>query len=163
MQLQFFSIPASGDSMLVEEVNTFLRTHRVIAVHKELAQRDTAPAWCICVEYLDSSPSGGDGQSKRKSRIDYKQILSEDDFTLFSRLRELRKKMAEAEAVPVYAICTNEQLADMARNRPASIKAIKKIPGFGDAKTKKYGSAFIKIITETTSDGVDDETSGKPD
>ena len=32
---------------------------------------------------------------------------------MFSRLRELRKELAQTEAVPVYALFTNEQLAQM--------------------------------------------------
>jgi hypothetical protein len=45
--------------------------------------------------------------------VDYKEVLNEADFAVFSRLRDLRKVIAEKEAVPAYAIFTNEQLAAM--------------------------------------------------
>jgi hypothetical protein len=45
--------------------------------------------------------------------VDYKEVMNEADFAVFSRLRDLRKVIAEKEAVPAYAIFTNEQLAAM--------------------------------------------------
>jgi superfamily II DNA helicase RecQ len=163
MQLKFFSIPASGESPLVEELNRFLRTHRVISVQKEITQRETAPCWRICVEYLESTQSIDKGVSKDKARIDYKQILSEKEFAVFSRLRDLRKKIAENEAIPVYAICTNEQLAEMARNRCSSLNDLKKISGFGEAKEKKYGIFFLEEINRSKILEASDETNRKPD
>ncbi len=35
MQLRFYALPARGDAGLQEELNRFLRTHRVLAVHRE--------------------------------------------------------------------------------------------------------------------------------
>lgn len=163
MQIKFFSIPVSGESPLVDELNKFLRTHRVISVQKEITQREIAPCWRICVEYLDSNPSMEKGNAKEKSRIDYKQILSEGDFSLFSRLRGLRKKLAESEAIPVYAVCTNEQLAQMARNRCSILEELKKINGFGEAKVNKYGHYFIEEIIRAKNSEVKDEKGGKPD
>ena len=55
---------------------------------------------------------GGGG----RPRVDYKEILSADEFAVFVRLREVRKQLAATEAIPVYAVCTNEQLAAY-RNR----------------------------------------------
>ena len=41
------------------------------------------------------------------SRVDYKTVLSPDEFVIFSRLRELRKELAELQSVPIYALFTN--------------------------------------------------------
>jgi superfamily II DNA helicase RecQ len=61
------------------------------------------------VEFLDSSEKNS-GETI-KSKVDYKDILTPEEFTLFSKLREVRKKLAEENGLPVYAVCTNEQLA----------------------------------------------------
>ena len=45
MQMQFFQIPAVGGEGMVEEVNRFLRTHRVLRVQRELVLRDDLPCW----------------------------------------------------------------------------------------------------------------------
>jgi hypothetical protein len=35
MQMAFFSIPARGDAEMQEELNLFLRSNRVLTVHRE--------------------------------------------------------------------------------------------------------------------------------
>ena len=64
MQFAFFSIPVNGGATVLEEMNLFLHSHRVTSVQKELTQRDTAPCWRLCVEYLegpDHHPRGREG------------------------------------------------------------------------------------------------------
>ena len=81
--------------------------------------------------------------SPGKSRIDYKEVLSPEDFELFSRLRELRKSIADVEGIPPYAVFTNEQLAEMARTKVKTKSDMSKINGIGDAKMKKYADRFL--------------------
>ena len=157
MQLKLFSIPATGDPQVEEELNRFLRSHRALSVQKELVQSGGAADWCFCIEYLaDGAPEvrGGGG----RGRVDYKQLLSEEDFAVFVRLRDTRKQFATQEAIPVYAVCTNGQLAEMAKSRAATLADLKKIDGFGDAKAEKYGEAFLVAISPP--EGQPRETSG---
>ena len=147
MQFKLFSIPATGDAEAEEELNRFLRSHRAVSVQKELVQGGHTAYWCFCVEYLPSSPAGRQ-RRRRRPRVDYKELLSADDFAVFVRLREARKQLAGKEAIPVYAVCTNEQLAEMAKGRAATLADLKKIDGFGDAKAEKYGETFLAAIRE---------------
>lgn len=157
MQFKLFVIPATGDAEAEEDLNRFLRSHRAISVQKELVHNNQATCWCFCVEYLlNSSPE--DSKAGGRARVDYKQLLSVDDFAMFVRLREVRKELAGKEAVPVYAVCTNEQLAEMAKSHAAAMSDMKKIDGFGDAKAEKYGEAFLTAIREGI--GRKDETGG---
>jgi superfamily II DNA helicase RecQ len=80
--------------------------------------------------------------------VDYKEVLNEADFAVFSRLRDLRKVIAEKEAVPAYAIFTNEQLAAMVTGKVESLTEMGKIDGIGAARIEKYGAAFLKALTE---------------
>jgi superfamily II DNA helicase RecQ len=159
MQFKLFSIPATGDAGAEEELNLFLRSHRAVSVEKELVQGGQTAYWCFCVEYLLGSMPEGKGGGRQ--RVDYKEILSADDFAVFVRLREARKELAGKEAIPVYAVCTNEQLAEMAKSRAATLADLRKIDGFGDAKAERFGAAFLAAIPEA--DGARDEASGKPD
>jgi len=74
--------------------------------------------------------------------------LEPADFACFVRLRELRKELAKKEEVPAYAIFTNEQLAELARARPASPSGLTKIEGIGESRVKKYGTIFLKVLGE---------------
>jgi superfamily II DNA helicase RecQ len=78
--------------------------------------------------------------------VDYKAVLSEGDFAVFSLLRDLRKTLAEAEGVPAYAIFTNEQLAKFAQSRAQSQADLQKVDGVGEAKIEKYGRRVLDAI-----------------
>jgi hypothetical protein len=75
-----------------------------------------------------------------RNRVDYKTVLSPDEFPVFSRLREFRKELAQTEAVPVYALFTNEQLAQMVQRRCQSKSDLAQIEGPGD-----QGSLFRRM------------------
>jgi len=156
MQYRVFAIPVTGSSDLEDELNQFLRSHRIVSVQKTVEVVDGAPRWCFCLEYLEGGAPTG-----RSKRVDYKEHLSEEDFAVFARLRDARKALAESQAIPVYAVCTNEQLAAMATRRPGSVSALKEIDGFGDAKAAKYGKSFLSAIV--TDPKEPNETSGPSD
>lgn len=160
MQFKLFSISASGDAEAEEELNRFLRAHRVVPVQKELVRDGGGAFWCFAIEYLLVA-AGTQGSDRGRSRVDYKQVLSESDFAVFAKLREVRKLAAAEEAVPVYAVCTNEQLAEMAKSRAATVADLKKINGFGNAKAEKYGQRFVTAILDMS--GETNEASGQPD
>jgi superfamily II DNA helicase RecQ len=99
------------------------------------------------VEFLEPAISvGGVAPARKGERVDYREVLSDGEFRVFAHLRDLRKEIANKEAVPVYAVFTNEQLAEMARRLPRSKAALAQINGIGDAKTQKYGQSFLDRI-----------------
>lgn len=164
MQYRMFAVPVTGVPDLEEELNQFLRAHRVISVQKTVETVGGTAMWCFCVEYLEGNgkPSGrGGGGAGRTKRIDYKEVLSEDEFSVYARLREVRKELAEAETVPVYAVCTNEQLAALAKAQPKNLAELRRIEGLGDAKSRKYGESLLAALALPRE--VDGEEGGKPD
>jgi len=152
MELQFFRIPAREPGEFVEELNRFLRGHRVLMVQRELVREEGGAYWAVCVEYLPAAPAAGKGAvAAGKPKVDYREVLSEADFAVFSRLRELRKQVAEQEAVPVYAVFTNEQMAAMVTGKADSLAALGRIDGIGEARVQKYGAAFLAVLGEAGS------------
>ena len=147
MKLQYasFSIPIHTDSVEQEELNRFLRGHRVVQTKKELVSTEGASHWAILVEYLDN-PVKNAGESV-KGKVDYKEILNADDFSLFSKLREVRKKLSEENGLPVYAVFTNEQLAEIAKRKPKNMTECMQIEGIGQGKADKYVPALLECIS----------------
>jgi len=94
----------------------------------------------------DPERSEGRPARSREGKIDYKQVLSPEDLLVFSKLREVRKTLAEKAAVPPYAVFTNEQLAAMAQQRVASTAALEKIEGVGPARVEKFGAAVMAVL-----------------
>ncbi len=140
-QFNTFFIPISDEGQAQEELNVFLRSKRVLMVDKAFA--DTG--WTFCVEWIE----GGKVQSsKSKPKVDYREILSVEEFSLFSKLRDKRKQLASRDGVQVYTIMTNEQLAELVRKNINTIEGFKEISGVGESRLKKYGMEFIKVIEE---------------
>jgi len=154
MRLQYasFSLPLHSGSAEQEELNRFLRGHRIVQAGKELASVEGAPCWAILVEYLDGPAGKSAGEQAARGKVDYREVLSAEDFALYSRLRDARKKLAEDNGLPVYAVCTNEQLAEIARRRPGSLAECMKIGGIGQGKAGKYASALIECVRGEAAD-----------
>jgi len=166
MQFKIFQIPMTDDNAAEEEMNKFLRSHRVVTVHRELAQSPAGTFWCFCVEYLDQQVKPAMSSSsfpKKGERVDYKEVLSESDFAVFSKIRELRKELAQADSVPVYTVCTNEHLSQMVLNRCTSVSALRQISGFGEAKLQKYGKQFLDVLKTFFNGETNNETGGATD
>jgi len=147
MRLQYasFLLPLHHGSAEQDELNRFLRGHRIVQAHKELVQTGCMSQWAILVEYIDS-PDKSAGDQQIKGKVDYREILNAADFTLFSKLRDVRKKLAEENGLPVYAVCTNEQLAEIAKRRPKNMTECTKIDGIGQSKASKYVPALLECI-----------------
>jgi superfamily II DNA helicase RecQ len=145
IQYKFFTIPLKATREVETELNHFLRSQRVLTVHREFVSQGENSFWTMAVEYL--SDGGGDTRKPLgKKRVDYREVLPPDDFGIFVKLRDWRKQAAEKEAVPVYTIFTNEQLAEMAKRKVKSKAEMKEIPGVGEARVGKYGDAVLGIV-----------------
>ena len=154
MQMAFFAIPARGDNGLQENLNAFLRSHRVLTVHREFVGQGDNSFWALAVEYLEGpAPSGPGAARGGKQRIDYKEVLSSADFVLFAKLRDWRRKASEQEGIPVYAVLTNEQLAAIATNRSSSAAELREVEGIGEAKVSKYGEGMLQCLSQDGGSG----------
>jgi ATP-dependent DNA helicase RecQ len=65
---------------------------------------------------------------------------------LQSALTDLRRRLAKAEDVPLYAVAPNRTLEDMASVRPMTRQAMLDIHGMGKERYAKYGNAFMEEI-----------------
>ena len=131
----------------------------MVTVHREFVAYEENSFWSFAVEYLEGNPANNKQSSggAEKKRIDYKEVLSPEDFAVFARLREWRKHAAGEVGVPVYTIFTNEQLATIITNRALSKTDLRGIEGIGDARVDKYGDAILQFMRELTSPAVSDE------
>lgn len=146
MQFKFFKIPANDSGTFADELNTFLRGHRILSVERELVNGDGGVFWALCVEHLAAANHEVPSNSTGKGKIDYRERLNAGDFAVFSMLRDIRKELAERDGVPVYAVFTNEQIAEMVTTKANSLAALRKIDGVGDARIEKYGNRFVAAL-----------------
>ena len=148
MPYQFFTVPMTDDGSAAAELNEFLANHRVVSVDRRWLELGHQSCWVMCVEYIVSQ-AGNQQRGKTslsRNRIDYKMVLSVEEFSVYSELRQLRKELAQIEAVPVYALFNNEQLAQMVQKRCAKKSDLLSIDGIGEAKVDKYLDRLLIIL-----------------
>lgn len=139
-----------------EQLNLFLRSHKVADVRKELVQADGGCFWTFCITYIMGAlpPTTGD----RKEKVDYKQVLDEPTFARFAKMREIRKLLATEDAVPAYSIFTDAELAEFAKMERLTLGEMKKVSGIGEKRLEKYGE---KLLNQYEKDGVSDSAGSR--
>ena len=77
-----------------------------------------------------------------------KQAPANYDRTLFTRLKHLRKVLAEENEVPPYVVFSDATLVDMACKLPTTRNTLLDVSGVGQTKLERYGEAFIQLIDD---------------
>ncbi len=77
-----------------------------------------------------------------------KQLEEEFDYdpTLFEKLREKRKELAEELDVPAYIIFSDKTLKHLANEMPTSKEEMLEVNGVGIKKYAQYGEEFLDLI-----------------
>lgn len=128
----------------LDDLNSFLAAHRIVAVTHHVIAKGEGGLLVFVVE----SSGRDDGARPAEPRVDYRDRLSAAHFKVFSRLRELRKEIAEREGIPVYAVFSNSQLAQMVEKGIADDAGLRGIAGMGEGRVEKYGRAFLEELAK---------------
>ena len=124
--ISFFVSPF-GEKSVTDELNAFLRSHRIVNIEKRLIDGDRGTGWVFLVEYGTEGGKSASGASSQ--RIDYREVLNPVEYALYDKLRNLRKEIAEKSSIPVYAVFTNDQLAAMVKKPPKTARDLLSISG----------------------------------
>ncbi len=151
MQIKIFTVPLFGGEESTEEMNKFLRGNKVVDITKSLVQQGDVAYWAFCVTYLlGAPPKVQPPQGERKEKVDYRNVLDGPAFARFAVLRSIRKRLAEADAVPAFAVFTDAELAEIAKLDEITPKAMLAINGLGDKRVEKYGEPMCRLFAEQT-------------
>lgn len=151
-----FNIAIPNDGTEEAELNRFLSSHRIVAVRTQWVSSGDVPYEVFTVEYAGGSKEGGTSpsvsadavawDSRPPERVDYRKVLDPEQFIRYCRMRDARKKIAEAEAVKAFVVFTNEQLAAIAQLEHPTLADLKKIGGIGQGRVDKYGAQIIAAM-----------------
>jgi len=139
-----FYVSPFGEKSVTDELNAFLRSHRIVNVEKRLIDGERGTGWVFLVEY--GTDGGKNAPNAQSQRVDYREVLNPTEYALYDKLRNLRKEIADKSGIPVYAVFTNDQLAGMVRKPPKTAKDLLSISGIGESRVKQYGEAFINLF-----------------
>lgn len=162
-QFKIFPIPMHQPSEIEKQLNQFLCMHKVLTFQKEFRVEQDRNYVCFVVEYLTnnqvptehvikepvSTQKDTYNPTQQANQIDYKEILTPDEFQLFLQLKDWRKKMGEKlNGVPLYTIFTNEQFSKICQKRVKTKSDLQKINGVGEGKVNNYGDTVIKMVSD---------------
>ena len=106
---------------------------------------------------VELTPAGRAALSQRKTVALTKPVAAPElqqhrageiacDEVLFERLRKLRKRLADEQAVPPYIIFSDVSLRQMARQYPTNEREFARISGVGERKLQEFGAVFLAEI-----------------
>lgn len=143
MRFRLFQYPLPAPPEL-DELNAYLGSQRVAAVTHHLIPTAGGGMLVFVVETAGVAAAKPSPQSGPK--VDYRELLNAGDFVRFTRLRDERKKWAEAEGLPVYTVFTNAQLAALARGTFTTMSDLTQVEGLGQARVEKYGARLLALL-----------------
>lgn len=155
MSLHFFQIPSADPEAAQERLDAFCHAHRVIQIERHFVANGSASHWSLCVTVADGPgplPPGlkrGAGRERGAAgdtRVDYRELLDPPDFEVYSALRVWRKAVAEDQNLPLYAVFSNDQLADMARRRCSTLDELATIDGVGRSRIDRFGRSVLECL-----------------
>lgn len=143
MQIKIFSIPIIGGEKLNDDMNVFLRSKKILDIESNLVTLQQNAFWTFKVKYIDEAVGS---MSNEKVKIDYKEVLDEESFKRFAKMREARKALSQAENIPAYAILTDEQMAGLAKLEDLTMGKMKTVKGIGEKTIEKYGKQIVNSL-----------------
>ena len=162
---RIFSIAIPSDGEEEAELNRFLASHRIVSVRAQWVTSGDVPYEVFTVEYSGVSKVGGNREQSTAfdgkeipSRPDYRKLLTPEQFIRYCKMRDERKKIADAEVVKAFVVFTNEQLAEIAKLENPTLEGLKKIDGIGEARVEKYGQRIIDCIRVLSKDSEEVES-----
>lgn len=154
MQIKLFTIPIGDSGGALQEMNAFLRGNKILEVEKQLIGNDNGAYWCFCVSYIE--PPSWEGGDQKSGKVDYRKLLDDATFQKFSKLREIRKKVAAGQGISAFMVFTDEELAALAKLDEITEKDMLGIKGIGEKKVERFARYFITQPASDEAQGTSD-------
>ncbi len=140
MQIKLFTIPVGDSGAAQQEMNSFLKAHKILEIEQKLISNDNGAFWCFCVRYIEQAFSVA---PESKAKVDYRKLLDEPTFQKFSNLRAIRKQVAATEGLSAFIVFTDEELAELAKLEEITVKSMLGIKGIGEKKVERFAHYFM--------------------
>lgn len=156
MQIKTFKIPLGDNGGAEEELNKFLRSHRVLKVERAFCLEGSGYL-AVCVEYMEGNMVSDNVNTSGRSRRDYAKELSEDEQKRFELFKAKRRELATEKSLPAYMIFTDAELVTLLKYPHLDIENVMDVPGVQKSRLKDYGAYFVNLQE------ANDEANRQPD
>lgn len=159
MQIKTFKVPLGDTSGVEDELNKFLRSHRVLKLERAFCL-DGSGFLAVCVEYMEGEPKGE--QMVKPAKKDVTKDLTEKEQQVYERFRKRRRELASEKSLPAYMIFTDADLAILAKQPGLTVESVLEVPGIQKSRLKEYGALFVDITAEQHEAGGEPDASDTP-
>lgn len=116
MQIKLFTVSIGDEGSQQDELNAFLRGHKVLDVSQHIVQNERGAYWCFCVRYIEGTPAVAPTRNLQfKEKVDYKQVL-------------------------------DEELSALAQLPELTAKTMQTVKGVGEKKIERYAERFLNAL-----------------
>ena len=160
MQIKLFTMPAYGGEAAEEEINRFLRSHRVLQLERHFVA-EQGGYWALLGEYTGGDPIA-EAPPQGRSRKDPTAGMDDEVKMRFNFYRDVRKSLCSQRGIAPYLVFTNEELAILAQLPVVNEETTKGLKGIAPQRLKDYVCYFYNLVPPVTDDS-HAEASGAPD
>ncbi len=146
MKIRVFSLPFDRGTGSFDDtpVQTFLEDNEALSVSDHMFTVDGVPTLALVVTLRPAARVRPPVHLPHPPATPVE--VAAPDQPLYDSLRSWRNDRAKNKNQPAYILLTNHQLADIARQRPATLAALSTVPGVGDKRIKDFGEEILALI-----------------
>lgn len=96
----------------------------------------------------DFSVKGWRKREREESMKTIENAGTNEDWELFNKLKEVRKRIADGHQWPAYVVLSDRSLHHLAKEKPTTLSAFGNTFGIGEHKRNNFGAEFLKVIKE---------------
>lgn len=139
-QMQSFFVASYAVQGQCDELNHFLRSHRIIRMTQGFVATGDSPGFHILVEYAD-----GEAGEQKGRRVDYRAMLKDDtQRSEYDALKNFRAALCRKEKlVGAYMICKDEHLYAMVTKPGITLEEIQAMPHSANIKIGEYAALLL--------------------
>ena len=141
MKVKVFTIRLTENELQIDQnsLNDFLEMITFKKSSTQFVETEIDCYWSVLVHYEELSAAKNE---EPKKEIE----LSESERMIFQNLKKWRSEKASELGFKNFMICHNSELINIAIQKPNSVNQLKRIKGFGEVKSDKYGEDIIALL-----------------
>ena len=142
MKVKVFTIRLSENELEIDQnsLNDFLESVAFKKSSTQFVELENESYWSVLVHYEDDEKEVKVTESKSEND------LTEREQLIYKNLKQWRAEKASEFGFKNFMICHNSELLNVAIQKPESINQLRKIKGFGEVKSDKYGDDIIALL-----------------
>jgi superfamily II DNA helicase RecQ len=141
MKVKAFRIRLTENELEVDQnsLNDFLEMVTFKKSSTQFVESENESYWSVLLHYEEETELKN---IETKSEAD----LTERERIIYQNLKKWRAEKATQLGSKSFMICHNSELLNISIQKPESINQLRKIKGFGEIKSDKYGDDIISLL-----------------